>query len=440
MKKVLQICKSIENAKIKEATQILKENKDNEKLFKVLDFVFNPYITSGISDKKYNKIIKAIPTKTFKSFLEVLEYIKINNTGTDEVICNIRNYVKDKPKEIQDFIHDVITKQLKLGIAITSINKAYGYKAIPTFDVQLAEKYYDNIEEVQKNNKPFTLTLKLDGHRCLIVKNKDDVRIYARSGQLIEGCEEIENVIRKSKYKAFVLDGELLAKIDSKITSQERFRKTLKSVHRKGIKNDLEFFAFDLMSYKEFKNKEGTRTYLERRKILSDIINDMVNKNKNCPIIYLPSMYCGTDFNKVEELLAKVKRKHLEGLMMNINDAKYEFKRTKSLLKIKVMDDVDLRIIRMENGNGKLKNTIGKIYCDYKGYELGVGSGLTDEDREDMLNNPDKYIGKLAKIQYFEETKNEQGNLSLRFPVYLGLVIDKEYGNFEGGQYGKAFK
>ena len=114
MNKVMRICKEIENAKIKRAIEILKQNKDNEKLFKVLEFVFNPYITSGISDKKYNKVIKGIPTKTFGSFLEVLEYIKKNNTGTDEVLCNIQNYIKDKPEDIKEFIHNVITKQLKL--------------------------------------------------------------------------------------------------------------------------------------------------------------------------------------------------------------------------------------------------------------------------------------------------------------------------------------
>lgn len=432
MKKVMQICNEIENAKIKKATEILRQNKDNEKLFKVLDFVFNPFITSGISDKKYNKIIKGLPTKTFKNFVEVLDYIKNNNTGTDEVICNIQNYVKDKPEDIQNFIHDVITKQLKLGIAVTSINKAYGKKVIPTFDVQLAEKYYDNIEELKRKNKKFTLTLKLDGHRCLIVKHKDSVQIFARSGQLIEGCEEIEKIIAKSKYKSFVLDGELLAKVEDKtISSQERFRKTLKAVHRKGIKNDLEFFAFDVISYKEFKEKKSERKYNERRKILSDICNDLKGYNKSIPIIYLPVIYEGHDFDKVEELLAKVRKKHLEGLMMNINDAVYEFKRTKSLLKIKVMDDVDLRILSVKEGSGRLKGTLGRIICNYKGYKLGVGSGFTDEDRKQIWNNPKEYIGKLAKVQYFEETQNDSGELSLRFPVYLGLTTDREYGTFE---------
>lgn len=432
MKKVMQICNEIEKAKIKKATEILRQNKDNEKLFKVLDFVFNPFITSGISDKKYNKIIKGLPTKTFKNFVEVLEYIKVNNTGTDEVLCNIQNYIEGKPEDVKKFIHDVITKQLKLGIAITSINKAYGKKVIPTFDVQLAEKYYDNIDELKKKNKKFTLTLKLDGHRCLIVKHGESVQIFARSGQLIEGCEEIEKIITKSKYKSFVLDGELLAKIEDKsISSQERFRKTLKAVHRKGIKNDLEFFAFDVVSYKEFKEKKSCRRYFERRKILSDICNDLRGYSKNTPIIYLPTIYEGHDFDKVEELLAKVRKKHLEGLMMNINDAVYEFKRTKSLLKIKVMDDVDLRILSIKEGSGRLKGTLGRIVCNYKGYKLGVGSGFTDEDRKQIWANPKDYIGKLAKVQYFEETQNESGELSLRFPVYLGLTTDREYGTFE---------
>ena len=432
MKKVMKICEEITNAKIKEATNILKQNKDNKKLEKVLDFVYNPFITSGISEKKFYKNVVGVPTKKFDNLLEVLEYIKVNNTGTDEVILNVRNYMKDKPQKIQEFIHDVITKQMKLGIAITSINKAYGKKLIPTFDIQLAEKYYDNIEEIQRENKRFTLTLKLDGHRCVIVKHRDDVRIYARSGQLIEGCEEIERIIRKSKYKSFVLDGELLAKVEDKtISSQDRFRKTLKAVHRKGIKNDLEFFAFDLLSYKEFINKENNRPYTERRKILSDICNNLIENNKGCPIIFLPRLYEGNDYSMVEELLSKVKKKNLEGLMMNINDAPYEFKRTKSLLKIKVMNDMCLRIIGFKEGKGKLKNTLGRIICDYKGNELGVGSGLTDEDRQEIWNNKDKYLGKLAKVQYFEETQDANGKLSVRFPVFLGVEQDRDLGDFE---------
>lgn len=433
MKKVIEICNELSKSKVKASMLILQQNKDNEKLKTVLNFVFNPYVTSGISDKKYNKEINTKPTMTFKRFVEVLDYIQEHNTGTDEIIANIQNYVNQVPEYTKQFIHDVITKQLKLGVGITTINKAFGYEFIPTFDVQLAEKYYDNIKEVKSKNKEFTLTLKLDGHRCLIIKNGNKVTLYARSGQIITGCEEIEQIIAQSKYNSFVLDGELLAKVkDKSISSKERFRMTLKEVHKNGIKNNVEFFAFDYLPLDNFMNKKCILRYNKRRKILYDICSDLLAKNKKSPINYLNSLYIGNDYDKVEELLAKVRRKHLEGLMMNINDAYYEFKRSKTLLKIKVMEDVDLRILEIKHGNGKLRNTTGKIICDYKGYKLGVGSGMSDEDRKDMWDNPDNYIGKLAKIQYFEETQNDSGELSLRFPVYLGLS-DKMEGDFENG-------
>ena len=35
-------------------------------------------------------------------------------------------------------------------------------------------------------------------------------------------------------------------------------------------------------------------------------------------------------------------------------------------------------------------------------------------------------IGKIAEIQYFEETKDQNGHLSLRFPVFRGLRTDKD--------------
>ena len=41
--------------------------------------------------------------------------------------------------------------------------------------------------------------------------------------------------------------------------------------------------------------------------------------------------------------------------------------------------------------------------------------------------NQEKYIGRVIEVQAFEETVDQNGNLSLRFPVYKCLRdIDKE--------------
>lgn len=52
-------------------------------------------------------------------------------------------------------------------------------------------------------------------------------------------------------------------------------------------------------------------------------------------------------------------------------------------------------------------------------YRLGVGSGFTDEQRKYYFINQNKILGKVIEVKFFEETNNEKGELSLRFPVFL---------------------
>jgi DNA ligase-1 len=83
------------------------------------------------------------------------------------------------------------------------------------------------------------------------------------------------------------------------------------------------------------------------------------------------------------------------------------------------MQTVDLRIIGFEEGDGRLKGTLGRMNVDYKGNICGVGSGFTDEDRTFIWNNRDSLLGRIAEIQYFEESSNAKtGDVSLRFPVF----------------------
>ena len=112
--------------------------------------------------------------------------------------------------------------------------------------------------------------------------------------------------------------------------------------------------------------------------------------------------------------------------MINLNSP-YQFGRTIELLKVKNMYTLDLRITGMREGSGEFANTCGALIVDYKGYEVGVGSGISKEERIEFWNNQEKYIGRVIEVQAFEETTDQNGNLSLRFPVYKGLRdIDKE--------------
>ncbi len=89
------------------------------------------------------------------------------------------------------------------------------------------------------------------------------------------------------------------------------------------------------------------------------------------------------------------------------------------------MLSADLKIIGFEQGTGRLENTLGAIIVDYKGTKVNVGSGFKDYQRDLIWNNKEKLLHTIAEIQYFEESKNEDGQISIRFPVFKTLRDDK---------------
>ena len=89
------------------------------------------------------------------------------------------------------------------------------------------------------------------------------------------------------------------------------------------------------------------------------------------------------------------------------------------------MNDLDLEIIGFEEGTNKNAGKLGAILVNYKDNVVKVGSGFSDELREEIWQNQDKWLGRTAVIQYFEETCNQNGGISLRFPVYLDYREDK---------------
>ena len=110
--------------------------------------------------------------------------------------------------------------------------------------------------------------------------------------------------------------------------------------------------------------------------------------------------------------------------MLN-KDTKWKNKRNNGILKVKSFKSADLLCTDVVEGEGKYKGTLGLIKCDYKGFELGVGSGFTDEQRHYYWNNPDEIIGKIVEVKYKNETKNKQGGLSVQFPTFITIRNDK---------------
>ena len=174
----------------------------------------------------------------------------------------------------------------------------------------------------------------------------------------------------------------------------------------------------------EFIAGESKLTYKNRLlqlKAIQSHINALCLNN----IRLVPMLYEGTDKNQIQIWLDKMDSEGKEGCML-ARDVTYKCKRHNGLLKVKKFNTVDLFIIGYERGTGKYENQLGAIIVDYKGNEVGVGSGFTDEQRVELWEKRDDLIGSLVEIKYKDISLNHATNKqSLQFPVFVRFRNDK---------------
>ncbi|STO12741.1 DNA ligase [[Flavobacterium] thermophilum] len=422
MKEVLEIINQIKATNSRnEKEVILKQHKNNQTLRKVLDAALNPYIVFGIGEKKLKKFINKATGKEnkFNDLFEVIKYLKVHNTGTDHDVKMVAEFLNAQDdEELKGLYEEIITKTLKIGATAKSINKAFGEKFIPEFNVMLAKKFED--EEHKVKGKEFVITEKLDGMRTIMIVENGNVTFFSRQGQPITGLVEI---MRDAVFLPDnVYDGELLIANADDYKDREVLQETLKIARKDREKRGLVLHLFDMIPIEEFKAGKSKATYRKRKEELEFI----VDKLKSPYIKVVPNLYVGKDLDVIPKLLEEMNRKGKEGLMLNVSDGKYQCKRTDVLLKIKSMNTMDCKIIGFEEGTGKYEGMLGALLLDYKGYELRCGSGFTDEDRKEIWNNKEKYLGKIAEIQYFRESRNQDGGLSVSFPVFICIRHDKD--------------
>jgi ATP-dependent DNA ligase len=123
-----------------------------------------------------------------------------------------------------------------------------------------------------------------------------------------------------------------------------------------------------------------------------------------------------------------------EGLILKNYDSVYQWQRTIDWCKLKRFYDVDARIVSWYPGRPKsrLEHTCGGIVVEghdekNQPFRSNVGSGFSDEVRDDIAKNFDsKYLNKTAVVTYQEITKSKGSDIfSLRFPTFNHVRDDK---------------
>ena len=409
---------------------VLKKYKDDEVIKKYLQIAFDPFKRYGISSKKLAKEINIKdewPAWCTPTVFNLFDYLEEHNTGRDcdIVVCQFAlQQVASIDADCSLLLEKLICKDLSIGVDSKVINKEIP-NCIPRFDIMLANKYFDKPEYVE--GKEFAVTTKIDGGRIIALKENGQVSFYTRAGQKYEGLVDLEDEMIRLMPDNTCLDGEITLLDRGNLSSKEAYKETMKIVRTKDKeKHGIKMLVFDAMTASAFKNQKCDTPYYTRR-----VGADQLLASANFKYFeLLPLLYVGQNTSRIISLLEDLVAKGEEGIMINIYDAPYSFSRTNNLLKCKKFNTCDLRVLGFEEGTGKYIGKLGAFICEYKGGEVKVGSGLTDEQRLEVWQNQSKYQDTIIEISYFEETKDSTGKPSLRFPTFKDFRPDKTEPNY----------
>jgi len=396
--------------------ETIRKHADSKFLQQIFNYTYNPYKKYNVTSKNCKKNSGLFKYNLYTNLFDLLDDLANRVHTGHNAIAAVNGFVTANP-EFEDLIFNIIDRDLKMGASTSSINKVIP-GCIPTFKVALANPY--NVKRVDFQSGDWYGSRKLDGVRCICRKEGNTVSFLSRNGKEFLTLGNLETDILKIPGD-FIFDGEICM-VDE--NGNEDFQGIMKQIRKKDhtIKNPM-FFVFDYLTLEEFDNQSGNRKLTERLEELT--------KLGNYNTLRILEQTQLTTEEQFTEMAKEAEEAGFEGIMVRKNVG-YEGKRSHNLLKVKKFHDAEYTVLETTNGNirwtenGKQieRECLSSITIEHKGCRVSVGSGFSKEQREMYHESPQDIIGKTVTIQYFEETQNQTGGYSLRFPVLKHVYIN----------------
>lgn len=395
---------------------IIEKYKNNQFILDMVEATYNPFKVYHVTSKQ----LKKHPELCHKNYLGDLKMLLHNLeqrvwTG-HEAIAYANGYISNHP-EYAHIIHSILDRNLEVRASDSVFNSVIP-NLIPTFKPALANVYNPKLVDLA-NNERWYASRKLDGVRCLAIIDEDgNVDLRSRQGQSFETLQVVKDAIDSLYLVDTVLDGEICICDEN---GDEDFQAIMKEIRRKEhtIAKPV-FKIFDKVSLNVFNTKSGGAKLYDRLLSLSTLM-ECASGIECLEYVDQHLIHDEYHFAKWQDMASSDK---WEGFMIR-KDVPYEGKRSNNLLKVKTFHDAeyvvtgcDSREHRIIRGGKEIKQEmLSQVFIEHKGYKVAVGSGFSQEQRIKFHNDPSLIVGKLITCQYFEETQNQDGEWSLRFPV-----------------------
>ena len=393
---------------------VIEKYANQPDVLKVLQYTYDTFKQYGVTSANCKKRSDlCLPFTPYGSIFELLDALANRDITGHEAIESVNGFVEEN-KTYEGLIWNIIDRNLKTRSTVSMINKAIP-GLIPTFDVALAKAYDEKTQKKVDWEDGWFVSRKLDGVRCLtIVDMFGKVKFFSRQGKEFLTLDNLKKDIESLGLSNVVFDGEICM-VDE--NGNEDFQGIIKEIKRKDHTIQSPFYyIFDMLDIEDFNDKTSTDKFAKR---LVNLRNSVMETSM---VGILEQLECNDAI--FDLMMEKSKKGGWEGLMLRKNSP-YKGKRSDEILKVKQMFDEEYVVVDLENDyhrvivDGKEVNELmlKNVIIEHKGNRVQVGSGFNHEQRRYYFENPEEILGKQITVQYFEETTNQNGTHSLRFPV-----------------------
>lgn len=377
---------------------LLREYPYQEELKSVLRLALDPFITFGISDFDPASDEEYSPWGHF----EVLEKLASRELTGGAARRALGLSVRDLDEDYHELVRRIIRKDLRCGVG-PALALQFCPNIIRTFEVMRAIPLS---KTKPKAGKSYLIEPKYDGLRAIAVIKGQSVTLLSRNGLEFTSVDHLkEPLLRLARGRDLFFDGELV---------NGNFNSSSSAIRRKNQTNtDTRYHLFDRLEADEWGSV--TREYAHRRTLLGQDFES--SRDEGLQLV--PSYRATT-----EEFMRYYDRfldQGYEGAMIKDPMGLYRFRKHKDWIKLKPADDLDLRVESLVQGEGKYFGMLGAAIVTYKGKRVRVGTGFSDEQRQQFWASPNSIKGKIIEVQFHEETPDG----SLRHPRFVKIREDK---------------
>lgn len=420
MQTIYEILEEIGNASGNDKISIMKRNPDIQFVLLKAYHPFKRYHMTapeidGLGDLEIINSDGSLTDGT-RQILDNLSTRGLSGDDANQVVCDFITYLD---KESAELFKKIINKDLRIGINISTINKAFpnlisqvedGSEKIP---VMLLKNFNPKTSKF-----PLMIAPKIDGVRGRFLNGN----MYSRNGKIIKG---LGRIIKELESKGSDFDGELTVPGLS-------FDEASGLIRSNEDTPEAVYNIFDMPSESGSKMDRYRKSFT----ILNPNMLDFV-KLINTIVVYT-----------IEELFDKYNSyldEGYEGAVVYDPESLYEDKRSSDWVRLVPMKSADCKVVGAYEGEGKFAGSLGGIIVDYNGNRVRVGSGFTSKSFDELTENqkakivcrdsydskvrsiiwgnPDRFKCATAEITFKQETATG----SMRHPIFKCWRWDKVY-------------